>query len=380
MVNDKNIFALTVLFNSPNEIIDAVSKVRDAGYTRYDVHTPYPVHGLEKAMKLPTTKIGIFAFIFGLIGVISAVTLITWITLYEYPLVIGGKPFWSWPAFVPVSFEITVLFTAVLSTIVLIVLYFKFPNISHPLHDTSYMKAVSSDKYGIAIEATDPIFDFEKTKEFLESLNPQTLEIIYYNLEELNHKPKVYDLKFILLLIVIGLTSSAVTYFTLNKLMFMQPFNWMMLQEKIKSQEKSSIFSNGIGMQKPVTGTVARGFMPYPYSGQPAEAEKYLLNPLLPTKEVIERGKSKYLTFCSPCHGNFGHGDSRLRGQFPNPPTLHSDKMRAMKDGGIYHIITEGQNIMPGYASQISREDRWAIVHYIRVLQRAHNPKEEDLK
>lgn len=73
-------------------------------------------------------------------------------------------------------------------------------------------------------------------------------------------------------------------------------------------------------------------------------------------------------------------GDSRLRGQFPNPPTLHSDRVRNMKDGGIFHIITEGQNVMPSYASQISEDERWAIVHYIRVLQRSVNPKESDLR
>jgi mono/diheme cytochrome c family protein len=69
-----------------------------------------------------------------------------------------------------------------------------------------------------------------------------------------------------------------------------------------------------------------------------------------------------------------------LRGQFPNPPTLHSDKVRAWPDGNLFHVITEGQNVMPGYASQISRDDRWAIINYLRVMQRAHNAKESDLK
>ncbi|MGB6121763.1 MAG: cytochrome c, partial [Bacteroidota bacterium] len=92
------------------------------------------------------------------------------------------------------------------------------------------------------------------------------------------------------------------------------------------------------------------------------------------------RGRESYLSFCSPCHGNFGRGNSRLQGQFPNPPTLHSDKARDWPDGNLYHVIAEGQNVMPGYAPQISREDRWAIVHHVRVLQRAHNAKESDLK
>jgi mono/diheme cytochrome c family protein len=154
----------------------------------------------------------------------------------------------------------------------------------------------------------------------------------------------------------------------------------MMEQGKLKPQKPSALFSDGIGMRRPVEGTVARGFLPYPFKGKPEEAAKSLVNPLLPTSAVIERGKTRFLTFCSPCHGNFGTGESRLQGQFPNPPTLHSDKVRDWPDGAIFHVITEGQNVMPSYAAQISRDDRWAIIDYLRVLQRAHNAKESDLK
>ena len=105
-----------------------------------------------------------------------------------------------------------------------------------------------------------------------------------------------------------------------------------------------------------------------------------LVNPLLPTAANLARGKSKFLTFCSPCHGNFARGESRLQGQFPKPPTLHSDKVRNWPDGNIYNVITEGQNAMPSYASQIPREDRWAIILYLRALQRAQHPKESDFK
>ena len=133
-------------------------------------------------------------------------------------------------------------------------------------------------------------------------------------------------------------------------------------------------------MRPPVEGTVARGYMPYPFKGKPEEAGKNLIDPLLPTKDVLDRGQEKFLTYCSPCHGNFGRGDSRLQGQFPNPPTLLSEKLRSWPDGSIYHVITEGQNVMPSYASQISRDDRWAIIQYIRALQRAQHAHESDFK
>ena len=376
----KQLYSITALFDSPDEIIHAAEKTRNAGYTMYDVHTPYPVHGMDAAMQLKTSRIGYVAFAFGLLGALSAVTFISWITISDYPLVIGGKPFWSWPAFVPVSFEVTVLFASVLSTLAMLVLYFKFPNNAHPLHDTHYMRRVSSDNFGLSIQAADPTFDEKHVMRFLKSVGGKEIAPVYFEPGEAAHGQKLFDIKFIGVLAVVALTVSAATYFTLNKLMYLQPFNWMMVQDKLKVQQPSSVFNNGIGMRPPVEGTVPRGFMPYPYAGKPEEAGKYLVDPLLPTKEVLDRGKSKYLTFCSPCHGNFAQGDSRLQGQFPNPPTLHSDKVRQWPDGRIYHVVTEGQNAMPSYAPQLSPEDRWAIINYIRVLQRAQHAKESDLK
>jgi hypothetical protein len=374
------LYSITAIFDTPDEIIHAAERTSIAGYTKFDVHSPYPVHGMDHAMRLKTSKVGYFAFVFGLLGALSAITFISWVTLSDYPLVIGGKPFWSWPAFVPISFEVTILLASVLSTLAMVIFYFKFPNNAHPLHDTSYMKHVSADKYGISIQADDPKFDVSVAKAFLKDLGGKEIAAVYYIPEEIHHGQKLFDLKFLGVLLVIALSTSAASYFTLNKLLYMQPFNWMMEQPKLKVQQPSSVFKDGIGMQKPVEGTVSREFMPYPYSGKPDDAAEYLVNPLPVTKEVLDEGKSKYLTFCSPCHGNFARGDSRLQGQFPNPPTLHSDKVRSWPDGRIYHVITEGQNAMPSYAPQLSPEERWVIIRYIRVLQRAQNAKVSDLK
>ena len=380
MAQKENLYAITGLFDSPDAVLHAAEETEKAGYTKFDVHTPYPVHGMDRAMKLKTSKIGLFAFAFGLLGAVCAVLFISWVTIKDYPLVIGGKPFWSWPAFVPVSFEVTVLATSVLSTLAMIVLYFKFPNNAHPLHDTPYMKSISSNRFGIAVQADDPKFDEKEVTGFFKSLGSKEIAPVYFVPADQDMRPALFDPKFLGLLLVIGLTASAATYFTLNKILYLPPFDWMMVQPKLKAQQPSSFFHDGIGMRPPVEGTVARGYMPYPYKGKPEEAGKYLINPLFPTKEVLDRGQQKFLTYCSPCHGNFGRGDSRLQGQFPNPPTLLSDKVRSWPDGSIYHVITEGQNAMPSYASQVSREDRWAIIQYIRALQRAQHAHESDFK
>jgi hypothetical protein len=377
---DKHLlFGITALFDTPDEIIHAAERTVKAGYTRYDINTPYPVHGMDRAMNLRQTRLGFFALAFGLLGAVLAVGFMTWVTLSDYPLVIGGKPFWSWPAFVPIAFEITVLLTSVLTIVAMIVVYFRFPNNSHPLHDTAYMKRVSSDRFGICIQADDPRFDEAGVRAFLQSLGGREIGPVHFSAEAAV-RPKLFEPRFIGVLVLTGLLVSGGTYAALNVVLYMKPFSWMSDQPKLKAQKASSLFANGIGMRVPVEGTIPRGFLPYAFAGQPDSAGKYLRNPLLPTKAVLDLGRTRYRTFCSPCHGNFGNGDSRLRGQFPNPPTLHSDKVRNWPDGNVYHVITEGQNVMPSYAAQIARNDRWAIVQYLRVLQRSQHPKEPDLQ
>jgi mono/diheme cytochrome c family protein len=326
-------------------------------------------------MKIKPSKLGFVTLVTGLSGAAIALLFMYWTMSVNYPLVIGGKPFFALPAFIPVTFELTVLLATVSTVIAMIALFFRLPDNKHPLHDTDYMKSVSADKYGIVIESTDKKFDETAVTDFLKKLNPLKIEVIYY--PEVEAYP-IFQPKFIMLLVVIAVVVSGGTYLMLNKLLYITPFNWMMEQDKLNPQHSSELFSDGFGMRTPVEGTVAKGFIPYPYMGQTNPTE-VLSNPFLPTKENIELGKGKYFTYCSPCHGYFADGDSRLRGQFPNPPTLHSNRAREFSDGMIYHIITNGQNVMPSYASQITREERWAIVNYVRVLQRAKNASESDL-
>lgn len=375
MTNDKKIYGIAATFKTPDEIISAAKLTADTGFSDFDVNTPYPVHGMDRAMKMKPSKLGFVTLIMGLAGASLALLLMYYTMSVDYRMVIGGKPFFALPAFIPVTFELTVLL-ATLSTVgTMIALFFRLPDNKHPLHDTEYMKQVSADKFGLVIEASDQKFDENEVLVFLKKLNPLTTEIIYYP-EEIQYP--VLQPKFIMFLIAVAVVVSGGTYFALNKLVYMTPFNWMMNQDKLIPQKPSEIFADGRGMQLPVEGTVARGFIPYPYSGQTNPTE-VLSNPTLPTKENLELGKAKFFTYCSPCHGYFADGDSRLRGQFPNPPTLHSKRAKDFSDGMIYHIITNGQNAMPSYAAQISRDERWAIVNYVRVLQRAKNASDQDL-
>lgn len=133
-------------------------------------------------------------------------------------------------------------------------------------------------------------------------------------------------------------------------------------------------------MRMPVKGTVPRDFDPYPYPKDPDAAGRNLKNPLRPTKQILARGQHVYEIYCNVCHGVRGEGNGTIVPKFPQPPSLQSDKVRNWTDGRLYHQITVGANLMPSYASQIAPGDRWAVIHYLRALQRSKHPTPEDLK
>jgi len=379
-MDNKILYAVSGLFSSPNDIIHAAEETARAGYKNYDLNTPYPLHGMAQAMKLPHSKLGYAALVVGLFGVVFALSFMSWVSILGYPLVIGGKPYFSLPAFIPITFEVTVLSASIATFVTMVFVFFKLPNLKHPLHDTDYLKSVSTDKFGIIIQAVDPIFNEEQVKHFLASLGAENIKPIYYDEEELSVKNKIFEPKFIAFLIAVAILNSAAVYYSFNKLMYINPFNFMDNQEKLNPQEPGLLSADSYGMRVPVEGTIARGHLPYLFVNDTTDAFKYLANPLLPSNHNLGRGQQKFNTFCSPCHGFFAEGKSRLQGQFLAPPSLQTEKVRNWKDAVIFNIITSGFNVMPSYASQIPEEERWQIILYIRALQRSQHAKESDFQ
>ncbi len=138
------------------------------------------------------------------------------------------------------------------------------------------------------------------------------------------------------------------------------------------SQTSNPVLPNGMTLQPPVPGTVPRGFMPFHYQATPDEAlraGRELVNPFQATPENIERGRYIYTNNCSVCHGATGAGDGSVIPKYPNPPSYQTDASRALADGTMFHIITLGRNNMPPHAAQVSAEDRWKVILFIRTLQ-----------
>ncbi len=149
-------------------------------------------------------------------------------------------------------------------------------------------------------------------------------------------------------------------------------------QASMKAQEWDPHSPNGVGMKVPPAGTIPVNFEPYSIALLDTLAANALVNPLTPTEEVLAAGRKYYNTFCVVCHGVQGDGKGYIVPKFTMPPSLLSDKLLAWPDGRIYHTVTMGQGLMPSYKQQVPSDKRWAIIHYVRALQRAAHPQPQD--
>ncbi len=146
-------------------------------------------------------------------------------------------------------------------------------------------------------------------------------------------------------------------------------------------QRGYDFFADGAGARVPPKGSLAREQNPYPYTKETlAEKVSRNVNPLPATKAVVLKGQHVYNNVCIVCHGSLGVGDGPIVPPFSKPPSLQSEKIRGFADSQIFHIITVGQNVMGPYAQIVPENDRWAVIHYIRAMQRAYQPTTEDLK
>lgn len=170
-------YALVAQFTHTPAFFEAAAKVRDAGYKKWDCFTPFPVHGLDDQMGVKRSKVPLFTFCGGLFGFCLG-TFITWyMNMYDYPLIVGGKPFWS-PLFpFPVMYEMTIL-NAAFGTLLGMFVMNMLPRHNHPLFDWDKFDRSGDDLLYIAIERADPQFDLEQTKAFLASLGAEEVHLV----------------------------------------------------------------------------------------------------------------------------------------------------------------------------------------------------------
>ena len=173
MAADKPIYGLMAEFDDVTGLVNAARRAQAEGFRRYDAYSPFPVHELFEAMDAHDRRLPLMVLIGGITGCLAGFGLCYWVSVVAYPLNIGGRPMNSWPSFIPVTFEMTILlasFTAVLSMLGLNGL----PMPYHPVFNVRrFRESASQDGFFLAIEAQDPKFDREKTRAFLQSLGPK---------------------------------------------------------------------------------------------------------------------------------------------------------------------------------------------------------------
>jgi len=479
-------------------LLTASRKVRDSGYTKTDAYTPFPVHGIDEALGIKPTILPFIVLGAGFTGLFTAIVLQYWTNAVDYKYIISGKPFASWPANVPVAFELTILFSAFTTFLGMWALN-GLPKLSNPLFTNPRFDRVTNDRFFLHVDSRDKYFNRESVKDLLAGTKPESLEEIIEDSTPTKLPSAIW--------LGIGLLFCA-SLVPASIVMNMRAGNdenprWhvffdMDFQPKKKAQQTSTIFADGRISRPQVPGTVARGTLvnedPFylgfdpskqasatqpsgirlvsaaddkteksseasaadpstaepnvaepgdkpaetttatppekapetpkdPPAADPAPVQAATVKdatvkdptapaatqdaalpaapaaaggpnlawisefPLEVDASLISLGKTKFEIYCSVCHGYAGDGDGLVhrraeqlqQGYWLPPTSVHDPRIQAQPIGNIFYTISNGKGKMAGYAAVLSPKERWAIVSYVRALQRSRNAKIEDV-
>ncbi len=421
-----------------NQLLDAARKVKDSGYTRTDAFTPFPVHGIDEALGIKPTVLPWFTLAAGFTGITVALTMQYWMNAVDYPYIISGKPYASWPAFIPVAFELTVLFSAFTTVFAMLGLN-GLPRFSSPFFSNPKFDRTTDDRFFLWIDSRDKYFNSDKVKSLLSATGALSVEEVREDDSPTDiPKPIIFG---IIALILVTLIPGAIVLnmrvATSGSPRFHVFFD-MDFQPAKRPQTKTTIFEDGRVQRPAVPGTIARGelgasdsynlgYEPEstaaiaPLDGAaklvsfqqeadtkvpdstaseanaesaPADAAAGEPNfawitemPIAADEELFELGKLKFEQNCAVCHGFGGYGDGLVsqramnlaQGYWLQPTSLHEDRIQQQPVGRLYYTVANGKGKMAGYAASLNPKERWAVVLYIRTLQRSQNAKQEDI-
>jgi len=169
MPTSSSLYGVLAEFDTPGELLAATRRAHEAGYRQMDAYTPFPIEGLAEALGFHRTRLPLIVLLGGIVGGIGGYLMQSWIAAIDYPLNIGGRPLHSWPAFIPVTFELTILGAAIAAVLGMLILN-GLPMPYHPLFHVPRFALVTRNCFFLCIEARDPKFDREETRRFLASV------------------------------------------------------------------------------------------------------------------------------------------------------------------------------------------------------------------
>lgn len=385
------LYGVLAEFESPGALVKASRQVRDAGYTEFDAYSPFPVHGIDDAMGIKRTVLPLLVFGGGITGTLGGAFLQWWMNAWNWPWNVSGKPAWSIPANVPIAYETTILLSVLTCFFGMWVLN-KLPQVWHPFFKSDRFLKASDDGFFLGIEAKDKRFDQARTIALLEKAGATAVEAVHYEADPDRRKMPQWLWGFIIATSVMAMIPFALVA-KARASKSTEPhwhvFADMDFQPKAKSDTAFDEFPDGRANRGEIDGTVARGFLkeddPAFYygleggawiTGLPARVQ--------PSEALLARGRERFDIYCAPCHGYDGQGagtvPKRLEqtGKAWLPANLTAAQFVTIPNGQLYNTISNGRNTMFGYAAQIPVEDRWAIVLYVRALQRSQHPSPGD--
>lgn len=431
-----------------NQLLDAARKVRDSGYTRIDAFAPFAVHGIDEALGIKPTVLPWFTLCAGFVGLIVALTMEYWMNAVSYPYIISGKPYASWPAFIPVAFELTVLFSAFTTVFAMLGLN-GLPRFSSPVFSNPKFDRTTDDRFFLWVDSHDKYFNSEKVQSLLASTGALSVEEVREDDSPSEiPKPIIFT---IIALIFISLIPGAIVLNMRNAksgASRLHVFFDMDYQPSQHTQSPTAMFADGRVQRPPVPGTVARGELgatdSYTLGYDPTEivsndsasaatklvslqqagdtdskgavdsiepnateaADKSATDETAPTAatgvpnyawltelpveatgKLFELGRHKFEQHCALCHGYSGYGNGLVaqraaelaQGYWLQPANLHDQAIAEQPVGRIYYTITHGKGKMGSYAASLTPQERWAVVAYIKALQRSQNARASDV-
>lgn len=396
--------ALLAEFDSPGALLTAAEQVRNAGFTRWDTHTPFPVHGIDEAMDIRRSRLPWLVFGLGVAGCLVGLLMQWWMNaaaptrfpgvptfLQGFDFPISGKPIFSLPANIPIIFELTIL-AAALATFIAMLAMNNLPRHHHPLFRLPRFRRVTTDRFFLRIDAADPQFDATETTALLNQLGAAAVERV----EEPN-EPRGLPRGVLIAVVVFGslalfppliVAKARVSKSQQPRIALVQDMD---NQERFKTQQANPAFADGRAMRPQVEGTLARGDLhedPHFYEGKTDGNWAPTFPPRLEvTRNFVLRGQQRFAIYCAPCHGLGGAGDGMVHQRavqrdtpgWVQPASLQDTLIRGRPAGHIFNTISRGIRSMPPYGDQIPPADRWAIVGYVRALQLSQDARLEDV-
>ena len=354
------------VFPDEDTVFGALVALRRAGFEIAEVFAPYAVHGLDRAAGLRRSRIGFVTVTAAALGSISFYLFQDWVSAMNWPLNIGGKPYSSAPAWIPVVFEVGVLAAGLATVLALFVRSGLYPGKKPDLVDPR----VTDDRFAVMLDLPDAGFDMGEARRICMLHGAESVEEVSVPDRQketaqtrdrglgglaMSSWAKLNGVLSILVLGVIALGWSLDPDPTQRNF---EVLPGMVTPVAYESFSTNAVLSGGLTQQPPPVGTIPRRHLPLHYEATPEDAQRAgleLENPYdVEDAEALARGEFVYYTYCNLCHGAGGEGDGPVASRgFPTPASLLAANARDMADGKVFHVVTYGQGNMPGHAAQI---------------------------